>query len=183
MSNNIKTLMENFRKYQKTVLLEGAPHDIPDRLYHGCSSEGLDTIRDNGVLNQPSPLDFEENHIGIPFSSDMETARQYGDVVLEFDGQGIAASGQYDIRPKDTGVKVVMKDAAVDSGHGAHDMVDTLGTKVPFDFVTRVMFDGSTLPNAKKLRQNGYHGVEISAFGEEGEEPRSLYTPKPPEEL
>jgi len=180
----MKTLMETFRRYRKQVLAENAaPHDIPDKLYHGCSSENLDSIRDNGILNQPSPLDFEENHIGIPFSSTMEEARQYGDVVLEFDGQGIAASGQYDVRPKDAGIKVVMRDTAGDSGHGVHDMVDNLGTKVPFDFVTRVVFDGSTLPNAKKMKQNGFHGVEIAAFGEEGEDPKVLHAPKPPEEI
>tara|TARA_B100000287_G_scaffold425128_2_gene470939 strand:- start:15 stop:557 length:543 start_codon:yes stop_codon:yes gene_type:complete len=179
MSNNIKTLMEGFRRY---LMEEGPRHDVPDRLYYGCAAENLDSIRDNGIINQPSPLDFEENHIGVPFSSDIETARKYGDVVLEFDGQGLVNSGQYSVRPKETGIKVVMNDSAVDSGHGAHDMVDSLGTKVPFDFVTRMVFDGGTLPNAKKLRQNGFHGVEIATFGQEGEEPKVMHTPKPPEE-
>jgi len=175
--------METFRRYQKQVLTEDAstPHDFPDKLYHGCSSDSLNDIRDNGILNQPSPLDFEENHIGVPFSEDLETARQYGDVVLEFDGLSIASSGQYDVRPKEAGIKVVMRDAAIDSGAGVHDMVDSLGTKVPFDYVTRVMFDGSTLPNTKKLRQNGFHGVEISTLGEVGEEPKTMYAPKPPD--
>ena len=126
-------------------------------------------------------MDFEEEHVGVPFSTDMDTARQYGDVVLEFDGQAIAGSGQYDFRPKETGIKVVMRDSASDSGHGAHDLVDNIGTKVPFDYVTKMMFDGSTLPNAKKLRQGGFAGVEISTFGDDGEDPKVLHTPKIPD--
>jgi len=181
----MKLIMESFR----TFLSEQAPvptpmSDVPQHLYHAVGSGDLDKLRDNGIVNLPSELDFEENKTGVPCSLDMNDAQKHGDVVLEIDGEQLAGSGQYTLNPYGpSGMRVGMTDSAYASGHGVHDMVDKLGTNIPFQFVKKMIFAGDSLPNVRKLKDGGFGGVEIATFPSSPDgEVQSMWTPPPPEE-
>ena len=181
---SMKLIMESFR----TFLNEEAPatmQDTPQHLYHAVGSDQLDGLRDNGIVNLPTELDFEEDKSGVPCSLDMNDAQRHGDVVLELDGEQLAGSGQYTMNPNDSGsgVRIGMTDSAYTSGHGVHDMVDKLGTNIPFQFVKKMIFLGDSLPNVRKLKDGGFGGVEIATFPRNpDEEVQSMWTPPLPDE-
>jgi len=180
----MKLIMESFRKFVTEDQNAQAMQDVPQHLYHAVSSQDLDGLRDNGIINIPNELDFEENKTGVPCSLEMDGAAKHGDVVLELDGEGLLGSGQYTVNPAgEAGVRVGMTDSAYTSGHGVHDMVDNLGTNIPFQFVKKMIFGGDTLPNVRKLKDGGFGGIEIAtASRNPGEEPQTMWAPPPPEE-
>jgi hypothetical protein len=71
-----------------------------------------------------------------------------------------------------------MKDSASLSGSGVDKMVDSLGTNIPFDAVSRIIFNGE--PNIEKLKESGLGAIEMSAFplGTEKEELKTLHKPE-----
>ena len=178
----MKLIMESFRGF----LNENAAQplkDVPGNLYHAVDSTSLDNLRDNGIMNLPSQLEFEEGSDGVPCSLDMQRASKHGDVVLEIDGEGLVGSGQYVMNSRDeNGVRIGMTDSAYSSGHGVHDMVDNIGTNIPFQYVKRMIFSGDTLPNVRKLKDNGFAGVEIATYDGNEPEPRVMYSPPQPDE-
>jgi len=182
----MKLIMESFRTFLKEQDSQSAAtmQDTPQQMYHAVSSDQLDSLRDNGITNLPSEVDFEEDSTGVPCSLDMNDAQRHGDVVLELDGEGLAGSGQYTLNPNgETGVRIGMTDSAYTSGHGVHDMVDKLGTNIPFQFVKRMIFAGDSLPNVRKLKDGGFGGVEIATFPRSpDEEVQSMWTPPQPDE-
>ena len=157
--------------------------DTPQHLYHAVNSADLDSLRDNGIINLPNEIDFEENKSGVPCSLGLDGAQPHGDVVLELDGESLMGSGQYTMNPAgESGVRIGMTDSAYTSGHGVNDMVDSLGTNIPFQFVKRMIFGGETLPNVRKLKDGGFGGVEIATLGSSpDEEPRTMWSPPDPE--
>jgi hypothetical protein len=183
MGNNMKTLMEGFRNFLKEEA-EQPMRDVPQNLYHAVSSDQLDTLRDSGIINLPTEMDFEEDTGGVPCAFDMGSAQKHGDVVLELDGEQLLSSGQYTLNDGgETGVRIGMTDSGSNSGHGVHDMVDKLGTNIPFQYVKRMIFAGDTLPNIRKLKDGGFGGVEIAAFSADlDEEPRSMWKPPDPDQ-
>lgn len=179
---SMKLIMEGFREYlnEEHKQPQGM-HDVPQNMYHGVQSGDLDGLRDNGIVNLPSELEFEEDKTGIPCSEEFEGAQKYGDVILELDGEQIAGSGQYTLNPSGvSGVRIGMTDSAVNSGHGVHDMVDKLGTNIPFQFVKKMIFTGDTFPNVRKLKDAGFAGVEIATTTDQPGEFKTMW--KPPEE-
>ena len=70
-----------------------------------------------------------------------------------------------------------MRDSASLSGSGADKMVDSLGTNIPFEAVSRIIFSGE--PDIEKLKEAGLGSIEMSAFplGDEKEELRTLHKP------
>lgn len=163
----MKKILTEWRKYikenQSQAYFDGG-------LYHGIGQDQLDTLRDNGITNLPSEQELEEDKAGIPCSMKADGARKFGDVVLELDMDGLSGSGQYVITPDQKnpdGSRVTMNDSAYDSGHGVHDMVDKLGTNIPFSYVKRVIFPQGSKPDVKAMRENGYSGVEIASFADE----------------
>ena len=165
----MKKLLTEWRKYVKENTQPQAYFD--GGLYHAAPQAQLDGFRDNGIVNLPSELDIEEEKAGIPCAKNPDMAKKYGDVVLELDLAGLEGSGQYNMTPdlkNEGGMRVTMTDSAYDSGHGVHDMVDKLGTTIPFSYVKRIIFPQGSQPDVKKMRENGYSGVEIASFPEEG---------------
>ena len=180
----MKLIMESFRSFVNEEMVNKPMGDVPQHLYHAVSSADLDNLRDNGIVNLPNEVDFEENKAGVPCSLGMDVAQKHGDVVLELDGEQLMGSGQYTVNPAgETGVRIGMTDSAYTSGHGVHDMVDNLGTNIPFQYVKRMIFGGDTLPNVRKLKDGGFGGVEIATFSNNpDEEPQTMWAPPPPEE-
>ena len=180
---NMKVIMESFRAFLKEDA-ESPMREVPAALYHAVGSDQLDNLRDNGIVNLPSELDFEVEKTGVPCSLDMDGAKKHGDVVLELSGEEMLESGQYTMNPHgEAGVRIGMTDSAYTSGHGVNDMVDKLGTNIPFQFVKRMIFDGDTLPNVRKLKDGGFSGVEIATFSNDPQgEIQPMWTPPPPEE-
>tara|TARA_B100000287_G_scaffold372742_1_gene371533 strand:+ start:845 stop:1396 length:552 start_codon:yes stop_codon:yes gene_type:complete len=180
---SMKLIMENFRTFINEEA-DRAMQEVPQHLYHAVSSDQLDNLRDNGIINLPTELEFEEDKGGVPCALDPMTAQKHGDVVLEIDGEQLAGAGQYTINPAgENGVRVGMTDSASMSGHGVHDMVDKLGTNIPFQFVRKMIFGGDNLPNVRKLRDGGFGGVEIATFGRTPEEDvQTMWAPPEPEE-
>tara|TARA_A200000159_G_scaffold154189_1_gene166814 strand:- start:1054 stop:1605 length:552 start_codon:yes stop_codon:yes gene_type:complete len=165
----MKKILTEWRKYIKENEMTQAYFD--GGLYHAAPQDQLDGLRDNGIVNLPSEIDLEEEKAGIPCAKNPEMAREHGDVVLELDLQALEVSGQYNMSPdikNDGGMRVTMTDSACDSGHGVHDMVDKLGTTIPFSYVKRIIFPQGSQPDVKQMRENGYSGVEIASFPEEG---------------
>lgn len=179
----MKLIMESFRTFV-TEEKEPAMNEVPQNIYHAVTSDQLSNLRDNGIVNLPTELDFEEGNTGVPCSSDVAAARKHGDVVLELDGESLMGSGQYTMSgDPSTGIRLGMTDSAYTSGHGVHDMVDKLGTNIPFQFVRRMIFSGDSLPNVRKLKEDGFAGVEIATFPSDPEdlEPQVMYSPPVPE--
>ena len=180
---SMKLIMENFRTFINEEA-ERPMGEVPQSLYHAVGTDQLDNLRDNGIINLPSELEFEEDRGGVPCALEAMDAQKHGDVVLELDGEQLMGSGQYTINPNgDTGMRIGMTDSAANSGSGVHDMVDKLGTNIPFQFVKRMIFAGDTLPNVRKLRDGGFGGVEIATFGRTPEEEmQTMWTPPDPME-
>ena len=176
--------MESFREYLSEEHKQPqSMKDVPQYMYHGVNSGELDNLRDNGIVNLPSELEFEENKTGVPCSSEFDGALKYGDVILELDGEQLAGSGQYTINPVgDKGHRIGMTDSAANSGHGVHDMVDKLGTNIPFQFVKKMIFTGDTFPNVRKLKDAGFGGVEIATTTDQPGEFKTMWSPPIEEE-
>lgn len=169
----MKKLMFEWRKFiQESTMAQGAP----SKIYYGTSIGQLPSIRSNGIVNLPTDRDIEQDRTGIPTCSDPYDARIFGNVVLEIDGAYLEESLQYESFPNSKGCRVRMKDSAVMSGSGIDKMVDTLGTNIPFNAVSRIIFTGT--PNIEQLKENGFGNVEISSFPAGGGEIRSLYIPQ-----
>lgn len=167
----MKKILTEWRKYIKESNEPAAYFD--GGLYHGIKGAELDSMRDKGIGNLPSEQELEEDKAGVPCSMKAEDASKFGDVVLELDLDSLGQSGQYVVTPdtkNPNGSRVTMTDSAYDSGHGVHDMVDKLGTNIPFSYVKRVIFPQGARPDVKAMRENGYSGVEIASFADEGQQ-------------
>lgn len=179
----MKKLMTEWRNYLKESVNQAA---YDGGLYHSIVATDLDNLRDNGLVNLPNELEIEEDKAGIPCTNDINTAKKYGDVILELDEESIANSGQYVVGPdgdNEQGIRVTMTDSSYDSGHGVQDMVDRLGTSIPFSYVKRIIFPQGVKPDVSKMRESGYGGVEISGFPDvEGDQLVNFWTPKEKEQ-
>lgn len=171
----MKKLMTEWRKYlQETVSTEKG---FPAKVYYGTSIEKLPTIRDNGIVNLPTDGEIEQDRMGVPTCSDPYDAKPYGNVVLEIDGSYLESSMQYESYPNSKGCRVRMRDSAVMSGSGVDNMVDSLGTNIPFDAISGAIFSGT--PNLDQLKESGFGNIEISSFPLNGEEEmKKLHKPQ-----
>jgi len=169
----MKKLLTEWRKYLKEegeAPAEQATAYFDGGIYHGIPQSNLDGLRDQGIGNTPTEMDIEEEKAGVPCSLKPQEARKHGDVVLELDMESLEGSGQYIISPdqeSDHGTRITMVDSAYDSGHGVNDMVDSLGTNIPFSFVKRVIFPQGSTPDVQGMREGGFSGVEIASFAED----------------
>ena len=156
--------------------MAGSDKGFPAKVHYGTSIEKLPTIRDNGIVNLPSDGEIEQDKMGVPTCSDPYDARSYGNVVLELSGEYLEGSMQYESFPNSSGCRVRMRDSAALSGSGVDNMVDSLGTNIPFDAVRGIIFTGN--PNLDNLRESGFGNIEISTFPAEEGEIKSLYKPQ-----
>lgn len=170
----MKKILTEWRKYlQETAMTDKG---FPMKVYYGTDIQNLPNIRDNGIVNLPTDLDIEQDKMGVPTCSDPQDAKSFGNVVLEIDGAFLEGSMQYESYPNSKGCRVRMKDSAAMSGSGVDNMVDTLGTNIPFDAVRNVIFSGT--PNLEQLKESGFANVEISSFPAEEGEIKTLYKPQ-----
>jgi len=172
----MKKLMTEWRKYlQETT--GNTDKGFPAKVYYGTTIKNLPSIRDNGIVNLPTDMEIEQDKMGVPTCSSPHDARAFGNVVLEIDGAYLDESMQYEAFPNSQGCRVRMRDSAVLSGSGVDKMVDTLGTNIPFEAVSGVIFAGT--PNLEQLKESGFGNIEISAFPMGGEEEmKKLHEPK-----
>lgn len=170
----MKKLMTEWRKYlQETIATEKG---FPSKVYYGTSIGNLPSIRDNGIVNLPTDSEIEQEKMGVPTCANPYDAKSFGNVVLEIDGSYLESSMQYESYPNSKGCRVRMKDSAVMSGSGVDNMVDSLGTNIPFDAVSGVIFAGT--PNLDQLKESGFGNIEISSFPIGGEEMKKLHKPQ-----
>ncbi len=172
----MKKILTEWRKYLQETN-EADKKDFPAKMYYGTSIDNLSTIRDKGITNLPTDLELSQDKIGVPTCSDPYDAKSHGNVVLEIDGAYLRESGQYESYPNSKGVRVGMKDSASMSGSGTDKMVDCLGSSIPFDAVSGIIFSGT--PNVQQLKGNGFGSVRIYSFpSDDGQEINKLHTPE-----
>ena len=95
-----------------------------------------------------------------------------------FDGESIASSGQYGFSSLEEGnVRIIMRDEASDSGNGASDLVDELGTMIPFRHVKGVLFHSLSNEQAEKFADRGLASVKLGQYDPQSPEPKIIYTP------
>ena len=170
----MKKILTEWRNYVNENAKVGEPHKFPESVYYAIPASELDSVRDNGIVNMPSPQDAQHNRMGVPTCDSLQDAMKHGDIVLEISGQHLNESGQYQCSPNSMGSRVTMKDSAYASGSGIDSMVDQLGTNIPFSAVKSMTFKRK--PNVEKLKNSGYAGVEIALAS--ADEPQTLYTPE-----
>jgi hypothetical protein len=176
--------MENWRKLlkefdreeeEKPQLLPAA--EIPDDLYHSTTFESLGDKTINGLK------DYNEDNRnacgeGIPFTSDFNSIMSNigeNNLILVFDGRGLAESGQYNFRPYDDPsseyripeIRLEMVDSASDSGAGVDIRVDTLGTDVPFRFVKKMVFLYKLPESKQEWLRKTYPDIGFESFNPE----------------
>lgn len=170
----MKKILTEWRKYiQETASLESG---FPSKVYYGTDMKSLPSIRDNGIVNLPTDLDIEQDKMGVPTCANPHDAKSFGNVVLEIDGAYLEGSKQYETHSNSRGCRVRMRDSAAMSGSGVDNMVDKLGTNIPFDAVRNIIFAGT--PDVNQLREGGFGNVEISSFPVDEGEIKSLYKPQ-----
>ena len=170
----MKKLMTEWRKYLQEMAT--TEKGFPMKVYYGTDMRNLSNIRDNGIVNLPTDSEIEQDKMGVPTCSSPQDAKSFGNVVLEIDGEYLEGTMQYESYPNSKGCRVRMKDSAAMSGSGVDNMVDTLGTNIPFDAVRNIIFTGT--PNLNQLKESGFANVEISSFPAEEGEIKSLYKPQ-----
>lgn len=173
--NIMKKLMNEWRRYLQETASTEDRKIFPAKVYYGTSMDNLSTIRDKGIVNMPSDLEISQDKIGVPTCGNPHDAKKYGNVVIEIDGAYLRESGQYSCHPNSSGARVGMKDSASMSGSGSDPMVDRLGSKIPFDAVSGIIFSGT--PNIQQLTNNGFGNLGIYSFGPD-EEIKELYIPE-----
>ena len=174
----MKKLLTEWRKFIKeNEMPQRTNNGIPAQVYYGLPMDQLPSARDNGIVNLPTDQDIEMDRVGVPTCNDPYDAKKFGDVVLELNGGYLQDCGQYMSTPNSLGNRVKMRDSASLSGSGVDKMVDSLGTNIPFEAVSKIIFSGE--PDIEKLKEAGLGSIEMSAFplGTEREELRALHTP------
>lgn len=173
----MKKILTEWRKFLKEEKRnESEDMGFPSKVYHGVSIDKLPTMKTSGIISLSNDQDIEDDRVGVPTCHSPHDAKQYGNVVLEIDGAYLQASHQYEPHHNSKGCRVKMKDSAVSSGSGVDPMVDNLGSKIPFDAVSAIIFTGT--PDLQQLKERGYGNVEISSFIPDSEEIKSLHKPQ-----
>ena len=173
----MKKILTEWRKFLKEEKCnESEDMGFPSKIYHGISIDQLPMVRDTGIISLPTDQEIEDDRMGVPTCNSPHDARQHGNVVLEIDGAYLQDTQQFEPYQNSKGCRVKMRDSAVSSGSGVDPMVDRLGSKIPFDAVSGIIFAGS--PNIQQLKEKGYGTVEISSFSVDSDEIKSLHKPQ-----
>lgn len=172
----MKKIITGWRSYiNENSQTAREPQKFPESVYYAIPASELDSVRDNGIVNMPTPQDTQDQRMGVPTCDNYQDAAKHGEVVLEISGQYLNESEEYMCSPNSSGSRVTMRDSAYGSGSGIDSMVDQLGTRIPFTAVKSMTFKRK--PNIEKLRNSGYGNVSIALASQE-EEPQTLYTPE-----
>ena len=192
----MKLILEGWKKFLKESVLdqeeeleaaEGSPlaaSSVPSELYYVTSEKYVWNVVEEGILDYKEPQsELEETRVpGVSFYTDyneaLKAATDRNGTMFVFDGDTIAASGQYGFSSVNGGnVRVIMRDEASESGNGASDMVDELGTRIPFKHVKGVLFPSMSKDKAAKFAERGLNAVKIGQYDPEGSDPKIIYAP------
>ena len=192
----MKLILEGWKKFLKESVLdqeekleadEGSPlaaSSVPSELYYVTSEKYVWNVVEEGILDYKEPQsELEETRVpGVSFYTDyseaLKAAAGRNGTMFVFDGDTIAASGQYGFSSMDEGnVRITMRDEASESGNGASDMVDELGTRIDFKHVKGVLFPSMSEDKAAKFAERGLNTVKIGQYDPEGTDPKIIYAP------
>ena len=157
-----------------------SPQSVPEEIYHGTRPPLLRGIMDNGLTDYSDMHRQGAGQMGVSFTTDLEFAKsgKFGNLILVFNGTEMAHTGEFlfhevahpDAADEEAELRVTMIDSAAGSGAGMDTAVDQLGTKVPFRYVSRLMFpQGLKKFEAKWFRENFPH-LEIEHYDREKED-------------
>jgi len=155
---------------------------VPGELYYVFPRKYLWNVAQEGIVDFREPqhgteeISKEEGIILYnDFSEAVNAASPTSQLILVFDGTTLGADGQYDFYPENVepGVfktKVKMRDSAADSGHGASDLVDQLGTVVPMQYAKGIFF-GEHLADSQvnSLKTRGLGDLHVGSYRDQGE--------------
>ena len=163
----MKKLLTEWRKFLKESEDHEDKRTFPAKVYYATTADQLPTIRDSGIMHLPTNQEIADDHVGVPTCSSPHDAKSFGSVIVEIDGAYLESCQQYESRFNSKGCRVSMRDSAIGSGSGSDVMVDRLGTRIPFDAVSGIIFTGT--PNLENLKKSGFSNVEISSIRPDGE--------------
>ena len=172
----MKKILTEWRRFLKEEMSNSNDIGFPSKVYHGISINQLPSIKTAGIVKLSSDQDIENDAVGVPTCNSPHDARKYGNVVLEIDGAYLQQTQQYEPYHNSKGCRVRMRDSAVTSGSGVDPMVDNLGSKIPFEAISGIIFTGT--PNLEQLKEQGYGNVELSTFSSNSEDIKSLHKPQ-----
>ena len=175
----MKKILTEWRKFLKESNCD-ENYQFPEKVYYGTCPSKLDRMRDQGVSKYHSDNDLEFDKEGVPVSDNPFDAAKHGELVLEIDGQFLSSCGHYSATPTSVGSRVTMRDSSSLSGSGVDSMVDSLGTMIPFEAVTGMIFKNK--PSVSDLKGRGYSSIPISTFPEEASSLSELEVLHDPEE-
>ena len=178
----MKKLMENWRRLikeneeEEQALAELLPPaEIPEELFHATRPPLLSKIAIDGLRDFTDYSKHGAGQVGVSFTTQFDAVNegQFGNLVIVFDGQKMAQSGQYSFRPHqdpsvgtdEAELRVEMVDSASDSGSGIDQKVDSLGTAVPFEYAKKLVFIGPGLQKFElKWLKETYPHLPIASF-------------------
>jgi len=151
---------------------------VPGELYYVLPRKFLWNVAKEGILDFKEPQHGTEEisrQEGILFYNDfneaVRAAAPTAQVVVVFDGTGLSSEGQYEFYPtvsEASGVfktKAIMRDSAIDSGNGSSELVDELGTWIPFRYAKGVFFGQKITPTeAQSLSDRGLGDIHVGSY-------------------
>ncbi len=192
----MKLILESWKKFLTESVLDQeedlesdlgspmSPTSMPSEIYYVTSEKYLWNVVEEGILDYKEPKsELEETRIpGVSFYTDypqaLAAAAEKNGTLFVFDGESIASSGQYGFSSLEEGnVRIIMRDEASDSGNGASDLVDELGTMIPFRHVKGVLFHSLSNEQAEKFADRGLASVKLGQYDPQSPEPKIIYTP------
>ena len=176
----MKQLMENWRKLIKESEEENAlpqplpPNEIPEELYHTIRAPMLPKISINGLRDFTDFSTHGAGQRGVSFATKFEAISngESGRLVLVFDGQKLAESGQYNFKPdqnkesdsNNIKIRIEMVDSASETGSGIDEKVDALGTEVPFSYVKQMIYLYPLPENEQKWLKETFPNVPYHSY-------------------
>jgi hypothetical protein len=150
---------------------------VPGELYYVFPRKYLWNVAQEGIVDFREPqhgTDEISKEEGIllynDFSEAVKKASATGQLILVVDGGTLGAEGQYEFYPEnlEPGVfktKVKMIDSAADSGNGASDLVDQLGTVLPIRHAKGILFGEPMTPaQADALKARGLGDLHVASY-------------------
>ena len=154
-----------------------SPPEVPAELYHATRPPLLSSIAENGLRDHSDFSKHGAGQTGVSFSTELDSVATgaFGNLVLMFDGQELAASGEYEFRPHqdptidtpEAEIRATMIDSSGNSGSGIDPMVDSLGTTIPFHFCKKLIFLYKLPKFEQKWLSENFPDIEIQIYVEE----------------
>ena len=174
----IETVQEPLPQEQQNVPAL-SPTEVPGELYHATRPPLLSQIAENGLRDFSDFTRHGSGQSGISFATDLDAVATgaFGNLILMFDGQELAASAEYEFRPHqdpsiatdEAEIRATMVDSSGNSGSGIDPKVDSLGTTIPFHFCKKLIFLYNLPDFEKKWLAEKFPHIEIEIYRQEKE--------------